>query len=137
MPVYFEVDDMIRKMRESFREMQRISLPFSSSQLFPIDLENREKKLILKADIPGLNKKDITVKATPTELMISAKSSQEIRKESGNYLRQERKSRQFKRILNLPSEINPDKIIAKYQNGVLVIEMEKMKDIFKRDVNIE
>jgi len=137
MSTYFEVDDLMRKMRESFREMQRISLPFSSSQIFPIDLEENEKKLILKADIPGLDKKDIKVKATPTEVMISAKSSQEIRKESRNYIQQERKSRQFERVLSLPSEINPDKITAKYQNGVLVIEMEKMKDTFKRDVNIE
>ena len=69
--------------------MQRAILPFTSSQLFPVDLEDSGKKLVLTADIPGINKKDIKVKATHTELMISAQSLEEIRKESGTYFHQE------------------------------------------------
>jgi len=98
-----------------------------------IDLQEIENKILVTADVPGIEKEDITVNIHADTLEITAQK----KKEKGEgYLRRERGYTKFYRRIALPDNVNPDKVDAALKDGVLTVEMEKMAlpDVKKIDI---
>jgi len=111
-------------------------LPAQARQPF-IDIIEGDKDLIATAEIPGLEKEDISINLTSDTLEISAETKKEEKKEDEGYIYQERHSGRYYRAVSLPSTIDPDNAKASYKNGVLEIKMPKSEIKKKRSLEIE
>lgn len=88
---------------------------------FPVDVEDTEKAFIVKAELPGMDRKDINVAVKDDVLTISAERKYE--KKKGSYY--ERRYGKFERSFNLDTGIDKDNIGAEYKDGVLCITLNK------------
>jgi HSP20 family protein len=101
-----------------------------------VDIYETENELVLKADLPDVNEKDIDIRIENNTLSIHGerKFEQEVKEE--NYLRVERSYGSFTRSFTLPSTVNTEAIKAEYKNGVLRVEMPKRAESKPKQVKV-
>ncbi|HPO05672.1 MAG TPA: Hsp20/alpha crystallin family protein [Candidatus Gracilibacteria bacterium] len=98
--------------------------PFN--QLFPrIDLLENEKEIVVKADLPAMDSKDIHLKVQDNQLIISGSQTQEKEDDKTKYHHRERICTEFHRVIRLPKEVDANKVKATMKQGVLQITMPK------------
>lgn len=86
-----------------------------------IDVERGKNSLILRADMPGVEPKDVKITVDDGILQISWEHKGQKNEENKNYLRRERRSGVFYRSMALPAGVDPSKIKAKTKHGVLEV----------------
>ena len=92
----------------------------------PVDLLETEGGLTVRADVPGFGERDLEVRVTPRRVCITGKR-QDISKSSDEKLiYAERRSNQIFRALDLPAEIDADRVDATVSNGILEIRLMKV-----------
>jgi|AHKK01.1.fsa_nt_gi HSP20 family protein len=91
-----------------------------------VDIKEKEGKIIVTADIPGVEKGDISINIRGDTLEISAEKKEEKAEEEEGYIRRERRYKKFYRSIPLPTEVDKDNVDATFENGVLRIEMPKL-----------
>ncbi len=101
-----------------------------------VDIYERDEKIVLSAELPGLNKEDITVDLKGKTLTLSGerKSEEEVKEE--NSYRRERRYGKFERSFRLGFEADPETVEAKYENGVLKLEIPKPQEQKKQQIAI-
>ena len=101
-----------------------------------VDIYETENELVLKADVPDVNEKDIDIRVENNTLTVRGQRnfSQEVKED--NYLRIERTYGSFSRSFGLPSSVNTEAIKADYKNGVLTVEMPKRAESKPKQVKI-
>ncbi len=94
---------------------------------FVPDFEVKETKdaFIFKADIPGVEEKDLEITLAENRLTISGKREEERREESDRYYTYERNYGSFSRTFTLPRGVNADDVQADFKNGVLGVRIPK------------
>jgi len=92
-----------------------------------IEVSQKDGKFVVRADVPGLKKDDITVEVVDNELCISGERKSEYESTEGGYYRSERSYGSFCRTIPLPEGAKPESASASFENGVLTIEMEAPK----------
>jgi len=100
-----------------------------ASDLLPwpaIDMKEDDKAITLRVDVPGINPKDITVDVSGNLLTLGGSRQDEKKSEKGGILRQERHEGSFLRTITLPSYVDPTKIEAKCEKGVLTVTATKV-----------
>jgi HSP20 family protein len=107
------------------------------STSFNIDMVETDNNYIIHADLPGLNKDDISISIENSQLIIVADRVINKEKNEDNYHYTERHHGTFSRYISLPENVNTDSLKATYVNGVLEINLNKVgstgKQIFKID----
>lgn len=103
-----------------------------------IDVTEEGDKYVLKAEVPGIDKKDISVEIDGNTVMISAnkEKSSEV-KEAGSLIRQERFWGQIRRSVSLASPIDQTAAKAACENGVLVLTLPKAAGSKNKTLQIE
>ena len=121
------VDDLFNQMENLFTQFQEKGMDFASelSPNFPVDIAEEEGSYIVTADMPGVEKEEISINADSEGIEISAESSHEIEEENEKYYRKERSKRQFNRRIEFPSTVEADTIEATYEDGVLTVTADK------------
>lgn len=103
-----------------------------------VDLKDNEKELVVTAEVPGVDGKEIELTVSSDSLTISGEKKEEKEETDKGYYRSERNYGMFRRILPLPCEVDKDSVKATFKNGVLKVVMpkckESMKDIKKVDI---
>jgi HSP20 family protein len=101
-----------------------------------VDILENEKELVLKADLPDLEEKDIDVRIENNMLTVSGerKYGKDVKEE--NYLRVERAYGAFSRSFSLPNTVNTEAIKAEYKNGVLTVRMPKREEARPKQVKV-
>lgn len=99
---------------------------FSSTANFDVDIKESEKEYTLEADLPGLTKEDIQLDYHNNVLSIGAQREEgkDETDEKGNYIRRERSVRSYSRQFIL-KDVNEEGVTAKFDNGVLTIQLPK------------
>jgi HSP20 family protein len=91
-----------------------------------MDVEEKEKLYVVQADMPGVKKEDINVRIDGNIVQIDAETKQEKDvKEKGKVLRSERYYGAVSRTFSLTQDVDETKAVAKYENGVLTLELPK------------
>ncbi|MGA8621126.1 MAG: Hsp20 family protein [Candidatus Sulfotelmatobacter sp.] len=93
--------------------------------------------LTIRAEVPGFAHKDVEVHVEPRRLIIYAKLRESSEQESGRALPKRSMSGEIFRVLDLPHEINPDKITATVENEVLEITLQKLEPYKKVADNVK
>lgn len=131
--------DPFRRMREMlfdpFAEME--SLMPAVRQFVP-DMEVRETKdaFVISADLPGLREQDVEIDVSGNRLSISGKREVEQRDEGDRYYTYERSYGSFSRSFVLPEGVDPDKIDARLDNGVLEVKIPKSSAAQPKRINV-
>jgi HSP20 family protein len=92
-----------------------------------VDVSETEKEIIVNAEIPGVEAKDIDVNLDGNVLTIKGERKREHEEKEENFHRIERSYGSFYRALRLPTEVDGERIKATYKKGVLRITMPKSK----------
>jgi HSP20 family protein len=90
-----------------------------------MDLSETEHEFVLRADLPGLEEKDVNIELEDNVLTVSGERKSEHEERKEGYYRVERASGKFSRSLTLPEGVDPEKIIATFENGVLEVQIPK------------
>lgn len=98
--------------------------------------ENKESYL-LRADLPGIEEKDLDVSLHNNVLTVSGSRTAEERKEDETYFVHERQYGSFSRSFSLPDEADPEAIDAELVNGVLTLRVGKKADSQPRKISIK
>lgn len=93
-----------------------------------VDIYDKDNKVVIEAELPGFDKKDINVDVKGRELTLSAEHKKEEEIKEEEVVRRERYYGKFKRRFNLAFDINTETISASYKNGVLILEVPKPKE---------
>jgi HSP20 family protein len=101
-----------------------------------VDIYETENELVLKADLPDINEKDLDIRVENNTLSIHGERKFEQEVKEDNYLRIERSYGSFTRGFTLPNTVNTEAIKAEYKNGVLRIEMPKRAEAKPKQVKV-
>ena len=101
-----------------------------------VDIYETENELVLKADLPDINEKDLDVRVENNTLSIHGERKFEQKVKEGGYLRTERSYGSFSRSFSLPNTISTENIKAEYKNGVLTVEMPKRAESKPKQVKV-
>jgi HSP20 family molecular chaperone IbpA len=92
----------------------------------PVDVTETEAELTIRADVPGFSEKDLEVRVGPRFVCIAGKREEVSGQKQGKPIYSERRSNQIFRVLELPSEIDPDRVNATVSGGILEIQLLKV-----------
>lgn len=92
----------------------------------PVDITETENQLTVRAEIAGFTEKDIEVRVVPRSLCITGKRLETWEQKEGNTVYSERRASQIFRVLDLPSQVDPDRVNARLGDGVLEISLAKV-----------
>jgi HSP20 family protein len=106
-----------------FSEQSRLSLEKPWMPL--LDVCEQRKRIVVMAELPGIEPRDITLLVHHNRIELRGEKKQEVHTEPARYLRLERESGRFRRVVALPTAILPEKTKAVLDNGVLVIVLVK------------
>ena len=101
-----------------------------------VDIYETPNELVVKADLPDVNEKDIDVRVENNLLTIRGERKFEKSVSEENYLRVERTYGSFSRSFSLPNTVNAEAIGAEYKNGVLTVNLPKREESKPRQVKV-
>jgi HSP20 family protein len=102
-----------------------------------VNLEEDGDNIVVTAEIPGLRKEDLHVDIDGRQLTISGQKEQSIENKKGRCYVSELRFGAFTRILNLPCQVNRDRVKAKYRRGVLKLVLPKSENAKLRRIEVE
>jgi HSP20 family protein len=133
-----------REMNRLRREMDQLMnyewapLARGTAAFPPVNLWESEKGLVLAAELPGLDPAQLDVSLEKDSLTISgARTSTPPNTEEENYIRRERWFEPFKRTVELPFDVDPDKCDASYEKGVLTVRLERRPEVQPKKLTIK
>lgn len=104
----------------------------------PVNVYDADDKLIVTAELPGVEPKDVELTVVENSLTLSGKRQTEPAGDNErNYYRRERFSGEFNRTITLPEKINPDAAAAKFANGILTVELPKAQEAKPRSIPVK
>ena len=121
-------DDMFGKdfLRDFFDFENNPSVP-------DVNVRETKDRYNIEVAAPGMDKKDFNVDVQNNMLVISSeKESKDENKEDENFLRREFSYTSFQRSFSIPETVDADNIKAKYDNGVLYVELPKRKEAVEK-----
>jgi len=118
--LHTDIDDLFDGF---FRGLDR---PFFSYKGWPaIDVTDNDNAVVVKAEVPGCKVEDIDVSVYGNTLTISGEKKETKQEKEKGYYHQESTYGSFRRDINLPADVDPDKIEADYKDGVLSVTLPK------------
>ncbi len=103
----------------------------------PVDVEETDEEIIVRAELPGMNKDDIKVSVMGDVLTINGERKHESEQKGKTFHRVERLYGKFQRSLTLPCEVESEKAKASYKNGVLELTLPKTARTKSREITIK
>jgi HSP20 family protein len=130
--------ELFDRLQERFWGGERLRSVWGTEHWEPA-IESRQEKgsIIVKADLPGIDPKEVTISVIGNELRIEGERKREEKKEEKDYFYQEVAYGKFARTIPLPEGVDADKITANYKNGVLEITVPAPKQLESKKVQIE
>ena len=92
-----------------------------------IDVRDTSNAYLVKADLPGYSKENVEIELEGNTITIKGNVISEEQTESKDLIHQERCRREFRRTLTLPANIDSENVKASFNNGVLEINLPKVK----------
>jgi HSP20 family protein len=101
-----------------------------------MELADTGDNFVLKAQLPGIDPKDIDVQVTPEAISISGERRYENTDEKSGYVRSEFRYGKFHRVVPLPAHIQNDSVQAEYKDGILMLTLPKVTEARNKVVKI-
>lgn len=125
-----------RMMRGNWPSWSEMKLPLEG-RLPNVDVVDRDTEVVVRAELPGVDKKDLDVSLSNNTVTIKASTKEEHKEEKGDYYRCEISQGSFARSVALPAEVDGDKAKATFKDGVLELVIPKLAGSHKQSVKVE
>jgi HSP20 family protein len=125
------------RLWDSFLEGGLIRRGEETEWLPSLDVAETKNELVVKAEVPGMDPKDIDISLSDGMLTIRGEKRQEKEEKEADYHLVERSYGSFTRSVQLPKEVQSDKIGASYKNGILKISLPKSEEAKKKEIKIK
>jgi len=102
-----------------------------------VDVIDRDEEVVVKAEMPGIEKKDLNISISNNHLTIKGSSRHEEKEERDDYYHCEISKGAYMRTVALPAEVDEEKIKATFKDGMLEINMPKIVKTKKQKIKIE
>jgi HSP20 family protein len=102
-----------------------------------VDVEETDKEIVVKADLPGVDPKDVDIQIQDNVLMLRGGKEEKKEEKKKNYHRIERFSGQFYRAIGLPAGADADKVTATTANGTVTVTIPKKAEAQPKKVAIK
>lgn len=121
-------DEMDRVFDRWFDRPLHLSLHTNGETWMPaLDVTDSEIEITVKAEVPGMAAKDVSVAITGNTLTLSGEKDETKEEKGESFYVSERRFGSFRRSVELPDGVDADKITAEQTNGVLTIRIPKLK----------
>jgi len=101
-----------------------------------VEVSERDGRMVVTADLPGIRKEDIDVELQDGALMLRGQRNEERKEQRGDVSYSERSYGSFVRTIALPPDVKPDDIDATFQNGVLQVTLPLPQESQRRLIQI-
>ena len=122
------------------KEMNRLfsNVGQKSAGNYPaVNIWEKDDIAVVTAELPGLDPEKVDVSVTGDILTIAGEVSPEVFKAGESYLRQERVAGSFKRSIQLPFQINAQEVQAKFEKGILVVTLPRIREDLPKKIKIQ
>lgn len=133
LPLFAAFHDDMNRMLENFWDTKPLGMGWNPE----IDIVETDNDIIVKAEIPGVDPKDIDISIIDDTLTIKGEKKEEKEDKGKSYHRIERSYGSFTRTINLPSHVLKDKVEAKDHKGILEITLPKMEEAKAKKITIK
>jgi HSP20 family protein len=141
-PDFFRIGEEMERLQ---REMNRLYSDFfgrgeSTFRLgvFPhVNVSEDSENLYVRAELPGIMPEDIEISVQGETLTLRGEKKLPEAGENVNYHRREREGGLFRRIISLPTKINPEAVDARFTNGVLKVILPKAPEVRPKEIKVK
>ncbi|MCP6757461.1 MAG: Hsp20/alpha crystallin family protein [Fischerella sp. CENA71] len=106
-----------------------------------VELKETDTDIILKAEVPGMEAKDLDVEVSTDVVAIAGEYKQEKQEQDKGFVRSEFRYGQFQRIVPLPVPVKNEQVKAEFKNGVLTLTLPKVeaakRNVVKVDLTVQ
>jgi HSP20 family protein len=102
-----------------------------------IEVYEEKDDVVVKAELPGMRKEDLEVNISDNFLTIKGEKKKEEEVEEKGYYYSERSYGSFTRTVEIPKDIQPDKVRASFKDGVLEVRLPKTEEAKRKEVKIK
>lgn len=128
-------DFFARRMRPWWPESLR---PGAGEASLPaVDVYEERDDIVVKAELPGMDKNDIEVNITDSELTLKGEKKKEEKIEAKDYYSCERSYGAFLRSVELPAEVQADKVKASFKDGILEVRLPKAEKAKAKEIKVK
>jgi HSP20 family protein len=130
---------------DPFRELNRLTgftrpgweMPMSTTEWNPpVDIFENENEIVLKAELPGMEARDIQLDLESNVLTLKGERRFAKETKEENYHRVEREYGRFSRSFSLPAAVKEDKITTEYKDGLLTIVLPKKEEVKPKVIKV-
>ncbi len=105
---------------------------------FPsVDVIDQDDQVLIRAELPGIDKKDVEISVTDETVSIKGKSRHVEKEEKGDYYRREISQGSYERVLAIPANVDSSKAKAKFHDGMLELSLPKTEKSNRTKVTVE
>lgn len=128
------VNRLFQDQFSSFTENDSLT---AGSFVPPVDVYEDESAVQLKMEVPGIDEKDIDIRLENNVLTVRGERKLEKDENEDNFRRIERRYGSFVRSFTVPSTLDPEKVSASYDKGVLKIALAKKAEAKPKQIKVE
>lgn len=131
-------DDIDRAFEGFFRPMRWVEEATNEGVVPAMDIKESENEFVVRTDLPGVRKEDISVTMENGLLTINAeRKSEEVEKEGERELRRECRYGRYTRSLRLGTQVSEKGVKANYRDGVLELVLPKAEEVKPRKIAVD
>ncbi len=130
------LQDQVNRMFEDSFFRGRLDDSALTSWAPAVDIYEDGNQMVIKADLPEINEKDLDLRVENNTLTIRGERKFEKKVDEDNYLRVERAYGSFSRSFSLPNTVNTENIKAEYKNGVLTVMLPKHEESKPKQIKV-
>jgi len=128
----FPERNLWREMLEPLNRFEQFEMRWPS-----VDLVDRDNEIVVRAEIPGVVKKDLDVSMSDNMLTIKGQMKHEEKEEKGEYFHSEICQGSFSRCVYLPVGVDTSKISASLKDGVLEVTLRKLESSVRLPIKVQ
>lgn len=102
-----------------------------------VDVLERDNEVIVRAEVPGVDKKDLDVSVSDSTVTIKGSTRHEEKEEKGDFYRHEISTGAFCRSVALPSEVDGSRAKASFKDGMLELTLPKVEQSRRHSVKVD
>jgi HSP20 family protein len=132
-----EVAALQNRVNSLFRDFNEGESSMTTGSFIPaVDIYEDEKRVVLKLEVPGIQEKDLDVSVGNNTLNVKGERKFEKEEKEENFHRIERRYGSFFRAFTLPPTVDAENIDAKYENGILRLELKKKPEAQPKQIKV-
>lgn len=133
---YVEVSTIASQLDRLFDDIAGVAASTNTTWKPAVELQDNGDSLTLKAELPGIEGKDLDVSVTRDAVALRGEYNYENKSENNGFFRSEFRYGKFDRVVNLPVLVQNDKVEANFTNGILTLTLPKIETAKNRVVKV-